>query len=123
MSQLTRASFRVAVLAALSFAMAACSGGGPDTSEAKTKLLTSVNLQVMDLAKWAEFRETTRKSTNDNGMQSFELEYEGELEFTGDCNYNGKDRKSGDRQKVYGMVEYVKDGDVWKQLGMSMHSR
>jgi len=105
---------------------AGSSGGGrnsdgPDVAAAQTKLLASVNSSAEGNARFAEFKETGRKQEGEGDFQGCVVEFAGVLEFTGDCEYNGKVRKAGERQNFEAQVEFIKDKEGWKQLTMGLY--
>ncbi len=115
-----------------SLLVAACGGGdgaggggrgGPDLAATQQKLLASVNLVVEGNARFSKFAEKSRKSEGGGGMESLMVTFEGEIEFTGDCYYGDKERKKGDRVPFDAEVEYLRDGDGWKQLIMGLDLR
>jgi len=111
--------------AILSLVLGACGGGGgPDTGDAKEKLLQSVNLSAEGKARFVEFKETDRKLEKAGDMEGCVVSFEGEMEFTGDCEYEMAARKKGDRLKFEATVEYLNDGSGWKQMGpMGLYPR
>jgi hypothetical protein len=50
------------------------------------------------------------------------VNYEAELEFTADT-YFVADHKAGDRAKVYGEAEYLKEGGNWRLVTMGIYPR
>jgi len=106
--------------------LAACGGGegargsGPDVAATQQKLLDSVNLLVEGNARFSKFAEKSRRSEGAGAMESLMVRFEGEIEFTGACYYEDKERKKGDRLPFEAEVEYLRDGDGWKQLIMGL---
>ena len=115
---------RILGVALLGVLLGACGGsGGPDTGEAQQKLLASVNLGAEGKAKFAEFKETGRTLEGEGEFQGCVVEFEGQIEFTGDCEYEMQPRKAGDRVPFEASVEYVKDQEGWKPISMGLYPK
>jgi hypothetical protein len=114
---------RAACAAFLFLLPAACGGSGPDTSGVEKKLLDQVNLNTGGQTKFTEFKEKERKSESMGGVESCVISFQGEMEFTGNCNYHMKDRKKGDRLKFDATVEFIKDASGWRQLTAGLYPR
>lgn len=95
--------------------------GSPDIAAAQAKLLNSVNLNTEGKARFAEFKETGRKQEGEGDFQGCMVQFAGVIEFTGDCEYNGKLRKAGERQNFEAEVEFIKDQSGWKQVSMGLY--
>ena len=121
----TTGARRILGHALLGLLLGACggSGGGPDTSEAEQKLLASVNLGADGKAKFAEFKETGRKMEGEGDFQGCVVEFAGQIEFTGDCEYEMQPHKAGDRVPFEASVEYLKDQEGWKPVSMGLYPK
>jgi hypothetical protein len=90
-------------------------GPGPDTSAVKQHLLETVNGSAGGQARFTEFKESGRKQEGSGDSASCTISYEGEVEFTGPCEFNGLPRKAGDRATFEAEVEFIQDESGWKQ--------
>lgn len=107
--------------------LAACGGSaagprdGPDIAAARARLLASVNSSAANQARFAEFAETGRQQDGEGEFRSCVVEFAGVIEFSSDCEYDGRIRKAGERQPFEAQVEFVRDQDGWKQLMMGLY--
>jgi len=116
---------RCAVAVVLCVALAGCGGAasGPDAASAQQKILDHVNFVAEGKAAISRFAETGRQVEEFDGIEGCTISFEGELEFTGDCEYDMKPRQQGDRVAFEATIEYLKEEAGWKQLTMGIYPR
>jgi hypothetical protein len=100
----------------------ATSGNGPDPAQAQERLLANANMITPDAARLVSYDETGVRYDGPPEMLTAIVSYEAELEFTADT-YFHTDHKAGDRAKVYGEVEYLKEGGNWRLVTMGIYPR
>ncbi len=93
-----------------------CEGSaGPDTSGIRPQLLTQIDLETGGAAQIARFEETARHWEGDGETQSCRIEFDGEIEFTGDAYYGTSERKAGDRVPFTAEAEFLDNGAGWER--------
>jgi hypothetical protein len=100
----------------------ATSGRGPDPAQAQERLLANANMITPDAARLVSYNETGVRYDGPPEMLTAIVNYEAELEFTADT-YFVADHKAGDRAKVYGEAEYLKEGGNWRLVTMGIYPR
>lgn len=97
-------------------------GSGPDSAQARERLLANANLAVPDAVRLVSYAETGVHYEGPPEMRSAIVNYEAELEFVADT-YFHKDHKAGERARVYGEIEYLHEGGTWRLIAMGIHPR
>lgn len=100
----------------------ALGGTGPDPGLALARLQAEINRITPGAGRVISYAETGAHYEGPEEMQSALVNFEAELEFTGDTYFHG-DRKAGERIQAYGEVEYITEGGGWRVLRMAIYHR
>jgi hypothetical protein len=100
----------------------ALGGTGPDPRLAVVRLQAEINRITPGAGRLVSYAETGANYEGPEEMQSALVNFEAELEFTGDAYFRGE-RKAGAHVQVYGEVEYITEGGGWRVLRMAIYDR